>query len=329
MRCHMSIVSSLVAIAVASLAPAQAPPAPPAGDSPATAPAAKSVSSARKLIYDEKADAKQQIAAAVANAQKENRRVLVQWGANWCGWCHLLHETCSKDPEIKKELLYEYDVVLVDIGRFDKNMDLAKELGANLKDKGVPYLTVLDGSGKPIANQETSSLEKGESHDPEKVLAFLKQHQAEPRAAESVLSEGLQQAVAEKKIVFVHFGAPWCGWCRKMEAWMAQPSVAQILDKAFVDVKIDIDRMTGGPEMLKRFAGEKEQGVPWFAFVNPATNATLAKSVDSKGGNIGFPVKPDEIEVFAQMLKQANTNLSQQDIDALLTSLKDFSKPKS
>jgi thiol:disulfide interchange protein len=307
-------------------AQSQTPAAPPASDAPG---AAKPAKPEREPIYDEKADAKQQIAAAIANAQRENRRVLVQWGANWCGWCHLLHETCATDKDLKKELLYEYDVVLVDIGRFDKNMDLAKELGANLKDSGVPYLTVLDGNGKPIANQETSSLEKGDKHDPAKVLAFLKQHQAEPRAADSVLSEGLDQAVAEKKIVFVHFGAPWCGWCHKMEAWMAQPSVAQMLDKAFVVVKIDIDRMTGGPEVLKRFAGEKEVGVPWFAFVNPTDNATLAKSVDPKGSNIGFPVKPDEIEVFAQMLKKANTNLSQQDIDALLTSLKEFSKPKS
>src|SRR5882724_10462243 len=77
----------------------------------------------KEKIYDEGADAKAQIAAAVVRAGKNNRRVLVQWGANWCGWCHLLHETFASDKDIKKELNYEYDLVLVDVGRFDKNLE--------------------------------------------------------------------------------------------------------------------------------------------------------------------------------------------------------------
>ena len=42
---------------------------------------------AKKPLYDESADAKQQIAAALAKAKRENRRVLIQWGGNWCSWC--------------------------------------------------------------------------------------------------------------------------------------------------------------------------------------------------------------------------------------------------
>ena len=40
-------------------------------------------------IFDEKADASAQIAGALARAHKENRRVLVEWGANWCSWCQV------------------------------------------------------------------------------------------------------------------------------------------------------------------------------------------------------------------------------------------------
>ncbi|HEX5008967.1 MAG TPA: DUF255 domain-containing protein, partial [Planctomycetota bacterium] len=78
-----------------------------AGVAPAPAKAAK------PAIYDEQADAHQQIATALLHAQKENRRVLIQWGANWCGWCHLLHELCASDKDLAHELLYEYDRVLV------------------------------------------------------------------------------------------------------------------------------------------------------------------------------------------------------------------------
>lgn len=282
----------------------------------------------RKNIYDEKADANQQIADAVAKAKKENRRVLVQWGANWCGWCHLLHELCGSNADIKKELLYEYDVVLIDIGRFDKNMELATSLGADLKGNGVPYLTVLDGEGKAIANQDTGSLEAGEKHDPAKVLAFLKQHQAEYLSAESILSDGVKQAADQHKAVFLHFGAPWCGWCHKLEDWMAKPEIAKMLGKDFVDVKIDVDRTIGGEDVMKRFAGEKPKGIPWFAFVDPATGKAIVTSDDSTGQNVGFPAAENEIAHFGEMLKKACRNASKSDIDALLASLKEANKKR-
>src|SRR5215510_15500317 len=97
-----------------------------------------------EAIYDESADGAAQIAAALARAKKENRRVLVQWGANWCGWCRTLHNLCRNDEAIRKELLYEYDVVLVDIGRHDKHVDLLNRYGVDLTKTGVPYLTILD-----------------------------------------------------------------------------------------------------------------------------------------------------------------------------------------
>jgi len=123
-----AIVLSVAALAVRT--PAQSPAAPttPAAQ-PAATPAAPQ---AKPPIYDETADAARAVEAAIARAQLENRRVLIQWGANWCPWCHKLHETCAADENLRKELLYEYEVVLVDVGRFDKNFDLAAKFQANL-----------------------------------------------------------------------------------------------------------------------------------------------------------------------------------------------------
>src|SRR5262245_5605221 len=119
-----------------------------------TKPAAAQPAEAKKneKIYDEGADGAAQINAAIAKAKKNNRRVLIQWGANWCGWCHKLHDLFAADRDIKKTLNYEYDVVLVDVGKFDKNMELAAKYGAALKGNGIPYLTVLDGDGKIVTN---------------------------------------------------------------------------------------------------------------------------------------------------------------------------------
>lgn len=278
-----------------------------------------------KPVYDEAADASKDIAAALACANRDGTSVLVQWGANWCGWCVLLHGTCAKNPEIAKELREEYEVVLVDIGRFDKNLELAAKYGADLKSNGVPYLTVLDASGKVLANQETGSLELPEGttprgHDPAKLLAFLKEHQAAQRNADEVLASGVAAAKSQNKMVFLHFGAPWCGWCHKLDDWMAKPEIAAILAKAFVDVKIDTQRMTGGQAMLDAHSKGKSGGIPWFEFVD-GDGKVLANST-GPGGNTGFPAAPAELEWFGQMLRTSGAGLSSEDIDALLASLK-------
>jgi thiol-disulfide isomerase/thioredoxin len=277
----------------------------------------------RENIYDEKADAKQALADAVAKARKDNQRVLVQWGANWCGWCHLLHELYKKDEKIAHELLFEYKLVMVDVGRFDKNLDLAEKLGADLKKAGLPYLTILDGDGKVLANQETSSLEKPDKgdragHDPAKVLDFLKKHAATPLDAAAVLAEGMARAAKEDKRVFLHFGAPWCGWCHRLEDWMATPAVRDLLAKDFVVTKIDNDRMKGGTDIFNKYC-KTPGGIPWFVFLDK--EGTVLATSDAPKGNIGFPATPEEIDWFAGMLARARQRMTDADIAAVRESL--------
>lgn len=299
----------------------------PAGAQPASKPAAKP---AHTPIYDEAADARAVIAAAVAAAKKENRRVLIQWGANWCGWCTILHDTLKKDRGLAHEIQYEYDLVHVDVGQFDRNMDLAALYGAELKGNGIPYLTVLDGGGKVLANQPTGPLERpvtpptepggtiDAGYQLDKVGEFLKKFEAKPWQAEEVLQRGLSEAGAQHKAVFLHFGAPWCGWCHKLEDWMARPEVAALLDKAFVGVKIDVDRMPGGPEVLAKYNTKAAGGIPWFVFLSP-DGKPIADSTAPEG-NTGFPYQDEEIAYFGTMLKKAN--LPEADIDALIASLR-------
>lgn len=279
---------------------------------------------ARPPIYDESADAKEQIEQALAKAKKENRRVLIQWGANWCPWCHLLHETMSTNPEIKKELLYEYDVVLVDIGQWDKNLDLAASYGADIKASGVPYLTILDADAKPIANQETGSLEKTvddkPGHDPAKVMSFLTEHQAEYLSAESVLNDGLAEAKQKKKRVFLHFGAPWCPWCHKLEDWMARKDVAPLLATQFIDVKIDVDRTIGGEKLLERYRKGQGGGIPWFVFLD-ADDTPIVNSNDPEGNNLGCPWTEEERAAFKTILRKASPDLTDGQINQLIASL--------
>ena len=132
----------------------------------------------QKEIYDTKASAKRQTDQALRAASRDNQRVLLMFGGNWCGWCQKLHDLFTNDRDIAKLIKNEYQLVLVDIGRFDKHMDVATEYGADLKKNGVPYLVVLDAEGKVLTRQETGALEAGRRHDPARVKQFLEQWKA-------------------------------------------------------------------------------------------------------------------------------------------------------
>lgn len=256
-----------------------------------------------KKVYDESADAEKDIAAALVRAKRDHKRVLIQWGANWCGWCIKLHRTFEQDPEIAKALLYEYEVVFADVGKTDKWQDLRKRLEVDFKDAGIPFLTVLDETGTPLVQQATGPLEVDDHHDPAKVLAFLKEHAAKPLDATQVLGDALAAAKKDDKLVFVHFGAPWCGWCHKLEDWLAKPEISKAIAERAIEVKIDIDRMTNGKDVMKRFRASESGGIPWFAFVDAAGQTLIAS--DAAGENIGFPASDSELLAFVAMLEKA------------------------
>ena len=278
----------------------------------------------RPDIYDRKADGNKQIAAALRAAQRDHRRVLLQFGANWCGWCHKLHDLFESNKDIHKTLVYEYDVVLIDVDKVDgrmHNADVDAKYGNPTK-LGLPVLVVLDENGKPLVTQDTGKLEDGDHHDPQRVLEFLKKWQATAPPAEETLKAGLARAKAESKRVFLHFGAPWCPWCRKLDAYLWRDEIARVLGAAYVDVKIDVDRMAGGKELDQRYRPKGDRGgIPFFVILDADGNR-LADSFTGPDGNIGYPAEPQEVAHFVNVLRQTAPKLSDADIDILKAGLK-------
>ncbi len=96
--------------------------------------------------YDESADANAAIAQAVQRVQGSGRKVLVVFGANWCGDCRVLDET-MKTGRLKQLIEANFEVVKVDVGRFDRNVQIAERYAVPLK-KGIPTIAIVDGDGR-------------------------------------------------------------------------------------------------------------------------------------------------------------------------------------
>jgi thioredoxin 1 len=120
-------------------------------------------------LYRADANAAQDIRRALATAAKQHKNVLLDFGGNWCIDCHVL-ENAFHQPRIAPLLNSNYIVVHVDVGKYDKNLDLAKKYHVNLQ-KGVPSLAVLDAMGKVL--YATGDFERARMMSEDDVIQFL------------------------------------------------------------------------------------------------------------------------------------------------------------
>jgi thioredoxin 1 len=91
--------------------------------------------------YDETADAKADVQRALDTAARTQRPVLVIFGANWCKDCRAL-DAALKASANAELIGKEFVVVKVDVGNFDRHLDIAERYGNPIK-KGIPAASVL------------------------------------------------------------------------------------------------------------------------------------------------------------------------------------------
>jgi thioredoxin 1 len=139
----------------------------------APAPAPSAEEAYRDVIYPDSEHAEADIAAALARAAREKKRVLLDFGGNWCGDCHVL-EIYFHDPANRGLLDANYVLVPVNIGNLDANLAIAARYGVPVA-KGVPALAVLDPSGQVVYSQRNGEFEAMRKMDSASVTAFLQQ----------------------------------------------------------------------------------------------------------------------------------------------------------
>lgn len=93
--------------------------------------------------YDEQADASAQVDRALAKARRSGKLLLIDMGGNWCGDCRILAATMEQ-TELRGFLARHYEVVTVDVGRMDKNLQIPARWGVKDRLEGVPAILIVD-----------------------------------------------------------------------------------------------------------------------------------------------------------------------------------------
>ena len=130
----------------------------------------------KKHIYPEITAAEPDIAAALKEAKGQHKRVILDFGGDWCPDCQVLDINFHNGSNLPL-LQQNFVLVHVNIGHMDQNIDVAKKYGVPVN-KGVPALAVLDANGKVVHAQATGEFRDMRSMDPQSVTEFLNRWKA-------------------------------------------------------------------------------------------------------------------------------------------------------
>ena len=106
--------------------------------------------------FDESADAHSEIKAALSRASAENKDVSLEFGANWCPDCRVLAAAMADAP-LSERIAARYLVVKIDVGNWNKNLDVVKAWGNPIA-KGIPAIVVVDPSGAVLYTTKAGEL---------------------------------------------------------------------------------------------------------------------------------------------------------------------------
>ena len=125
------------------------------------------------LPYDEQANASAVVAAAKARAKAHHKLLLIDLGGNWCLDCRLLAGTMEL-PELHKFVAAKYEVAVVNVGRFDKNLDIPAHYGIKDRLEGVPAVLIVDPRTDRLINAgHVTALADARSMSPQALADWL------------------------------------------------------------------------------------------------------------------------------------------------------------
>lgn len=138
----------------------------------AASPAATAAQDGRAPLFNPTADPAADLEAAVVEAQETGRRIILDVGGNWCGWCFLLHDYFEEKTALQAYRDEHYVWVLVNYGGENRNEAFLSQYPPI---RAYPHLFVLDSDGTFLHSQGTGVLEEGRGYSDEAMWAFLRE----------------------------------------------------------------------------------------------------------------------------------------------------------
>lgn len=152
------------------------------------------------------------------------------------------------------------------------------------------------------------------------LLSVRYAHAQETPSTAEVLKEAYAVAAKENKQVFVLFHASWCGWCKRMDKSMQDPSCKKFFDDNYIIAHLVVMESKdkkhlenpGAETFLEQHHG-KDMGIPFWLIFNKdgklLADAIMRKENEGpeKGGNSGCPATENEVAHFIKALRATSS----------------------
>jgi len=120
--------------------------------------------------FDPTRNSKIDLQMAIANAQADGKRIILDVGGEWCGWCRYMDKFFTQNPKLAK--MRDENFVWLKINMSEENEN--KEFLALYPTiKGYPHIFVLEKDGAFLHSQDTAEFEDKESYNLKKFTEFL------------------------------------------------------------------------------------------------------------------------------------------------------------
>jgi thiol-disulfide isomerase/thioredoxin len=120
--------------------------------------------------FDISRDAVADVSAAVAEAQRTRKRIILYVGGPWCPYCDQLKELFQKSPELRQLRDDNFITLPIYFGSDNSN---SRALSSYTPVLGVPHFFVLENDGTLLHSQHVVDLRENGAYSPSKLAAFF------------------------------------------------------------------------------------------------------------------------------------------------------------
>jgi len=132
-----------------------------------------------RQIYDMGADGAPLLQSAMAQAQQENKNILLSLGANWCSDSQNTFDALHQNPQLKQLIEEHYVMTLIDVNNrvgHQRNSAIISRYEVDLE-RGIPALLVLTPSGELISKDPDQRPKDSDHEEPQILIEYLERWQ--------------------------------------------------------------------------------------------------------------------------------------------------------